>query len=221
MGKYQEEKKTPIIMVKKRRTLLPPSLSEKTGVIARSETVKMEDPVSVGSSSPAVDTHPPEASASKKKRKRRRFPRQPHWTHEFTHNCVEKVKSLFPHLRAESGGFLPLKIGITNDFAAFLTEHPETELTLDEWSCAISCITTRQVYLLRTAVAGIPRYGLDGLPAVFDPIFPDTCYHLTHYWYAAADIPVASDNPAHYADAIRYNARTLPQGSLLPLTRRV
>ena len=40
MGKYQEEKKTPIIMVKKRRTLLPPSLSEKTGVIARSETVK-------------------------------------------------------------------------------------------------------------------------------------------------------------------------------------
>lgn len=24
MGKYQEEKKTPIIMVKKRRTLLPP-----------------------------------------------------------------------------------------------------------------------------------------------------------------------------------------------------
>ncbi len=125
----------------------------------------MEDPVSVGSSSPAVDTHPPEASASKKKRKRHRFPRQPHWTHEFTHNCVEKVKSLFPHLRAESGGFLPLKIGITNDFAAFLTEHPETELTLDEWSCAISCITTRQVYLLRTAVAGIPRYGLDGLPA--------------------------------------------------------
>ena len=45
MGKYQEEKKTPIIMVKKRRTLLPPSLSEKTGVIARSETEKMEESV--------------------------------------------------------------------------------------------------------------------------------------------------------------------------------
>ncbi|WP_255924381.1 hypothetical protein, partial [Klebsiella pneumoniae] len=40
----------------------------------------------------------------------------------------------------------------------------------------------------------------------FAPIFPDTCYHFTHYWPAAADIPVASDNPAHYADAIRYNA---------------
>ncbi|WP_309485656.1 AraC family transcriptional regulator, partial [Escherichia coli] len=29
-------------------------------------------------------------------------------------------------------------------------------------------------------------YGLTG----FAPIFPDTCYHLTHYWPAAADIPV-------------------------------
>lgn len=57
--------------------------------------------------------------------------------------------------------------------------------------------------------------------AGFAPIFPDTCYHLTHYWPAAADIPVASDNPVHYADAIRYNARTPLQGSLLPLTRLV
>ncbi len=55
----------------------------------------------------------------------------------------------------------------------------------------------------------------------FAPIFPDICYHLTHYKSAAADIPVASDNPAHYADAIRYNARTPLQGSLLPLTRLV
>ncbi|SQM11769.1 protein FimG-like protein [Escherichia coli] len=47
----------------------------------------------------------------------------------------------------------------------------------------------------------------------FAPIFPDICYHLTHYKPAAADIPVASDNPAHYADAIRYNARTPLQGS--------
>ncbi len=74
---------------------------------------------------------------------------------------------------------------------------------------------------------------LDGNPSVpvgecrcrlsldLPPIFPDTCYHLTHYWPAAADIPVASDNPAHYADAIRYNARTPLQGSLLPLTRLV
>ncbi|MDA5584891.1 hypothetical protein PDN79_29725, partial [Escherichia coli] len=46
-----------------------------------------------------------------------------------------------------------------------------------------------------------------GTVSGFAPIFPDTCYHLTHYWLAAVDIPVASDNPVHYADAIRYNAR--------------
>ncbi|PAW91758.1 sensor dcuS domain protein, partial [Klebsiella pneumoniae] len=29
------------------------------------------------------------------------------------------------------------------------------------------------------------------------PIFPYTFYHLTHYWFAAADIPVANDTPVH------------------------
>ncbi|EGK31166.1 putative transposase, partial [Shigella flexneri K-304] len=68
-----------------------------------------------------------------------------------------------------------------------------------------------------TAVRSPESNGIAG----FAPIFPDICYHLTHYKPAAADIPVASDNPAHYADAIRYNARTPLQGSLLPLTRLV
>lgn len=53
--------------------------------------------------------------------------------------------------------------------------------------------------------------------SVFSPIFLGTCYHLTHYWIAAADIPSANDNPAHYADTIPYSVRTPPQGFLLPL----
>lgn len=53
------------------------------------------------------------------------------------------------------------------------------------------------------------------------PIFPYTFYHLTHYWFAASGIPVANDIPAHYADAIRYNARRPPQGSLPLLTHLV
>ncbi len=71
--------------------------------------------------------------------------------------------------------------------------------------------------LLSITTGAIPALLTGG----FAPIFPDICYHLTHYKPAAADIPVASDNPAHYADAIRYNARTPLQGSLLPLTRLV
>ncbi|MGT0763135.1 hypothetical protein ACVOEA_23325, partial [Shigella sonnei] len=49
----------------------------------------------------------------------------------------------------------------------------------------------------------IRYFWLTGISRGFAPIFPDICYHLTHYKPAAADIPVASDNPAHYADAIR------------------
>ncbi|MDA4479712.1 proQ/FINO family protein, partial [Escherichia coli] len=77
---------------------------EKTGVNARSETENMEESVSECIISPSDDTHNNDAPACKKKKKILRFPRQPHWTHEFTHDCVEKVKSLFHHLRAEGGG---------------------------------------------------------------------------------------------------------------------
>ena len=38
-------------------------------------------------------------------------------------------------------------------------------------------------------------------------------YRFTHYWFAAADIPVANDIPVHCADAIRCNVRRPPQGS--------
>ena len=46
-------------------------------------------------------------------------------------------------------------------------------------------------------------------------------WNLFRILVTTVDIPVASDNPVHYADAIRYNARTPLQGSLLPLTRLV
>ncbi|EEA7419042.1 proQ/FINO family protein [Escherichia coli] len=164
MGKNQEERKTPVIVVKKRRTFSPPSLSEKTDIIAPVFTEQTAESAPAGINSSAVETHIPEAPAKKKKKKKRRFPRPSHWTREYTHECVEKIKILFPHLRAEGGGFIPLKIGINNDISAFLAEHPETELTMDEWLCAVSCITSRRVYLQRTAVAGVPRYGLDGHP---------------------------------------------------------
>ena len=53
------------------------------------------------------------------------------------------------------------------------------------------------------------------------PIFPYTFYRLTHYWFVAADIPVANGIPVHCADAIRCNVRRPPQDSLPLLTRQV
>ncbi|HFS3366039.1 TPA: hypothetical protein ACHYXO_005681, partial [Escherichia coli] len=152
MGKNLEEKKNPVIVVKKRRSFSPPSLAEKKDVIAPALTEQATESVSSGISSPAVETHIPEAPARKKKKKRQRFPRPSHWTSEFTHDCLEKVKALFPQLRAKGGGFLPLKTGITRDITTYLAAHPETALTLDEWNCAVSCITSRRIYLQRTSV---------------------------------------------------------------------
>ena len=57
--------------------------------------------------------------------------------------------------------------------------------------------------------------------AGFAPIFPDICYHLPHYRPAAADIPVASDNPAHYAGGSHCNSRTPMQGYAMPLLHSV
>ncbi|HBT4579611.1 TPA: proQ/FINO family protein [Klebsiella pneumoniae] len=69
-----------------------------------------------------------------------------------------KAKVIFPHLRA----FMPLKVGISRDIPAWLAEHPDAGLTLDEWNCAAFCITSRRVYLQRTSVPGALRYDLDG-----------------------------------------------------------
>ncbi len=70
-------------------------------------------------------------------------------------------------------------------------------------------------------VMAIGTAGFTAMLCGLAPIFPYTFYHLTHYWFAAADIPVANDTPVHYADAIRCNVRRPPQGSLPLLTRRV
>lgn len=146
-----QEKKTPVIVVKKRRVISPPPVVDKTA--------------SVTPSVPEVVAAPAPAAGQKKKGRPPRRPLREHWTREFTDQCMEKVKAIFPHLRAEGGGFLPLRVGISRDIPAWLAEHPEAGLTRDEWDCAASCITSRRVYLLRTAVTGAIRYDLDGKPA--------------------------------------------------------
>ncbi len=99
-----------------------------------------------------------------------------------------------------------------------------TEVGLKTVSASLADKPTEVISRLLNAKADINSATITSLEIPeggFAPIFPDTCYHLTHYWLAAVDIPVASDNPVHYADAIRYNARMPLQGSLLPLTRLV
>ena len=163
-----QEKKTPVIVVKKRRVISPTPVADKTETVIPSVP---EEPVPVADAGRNLATPIPDgaqAPAASGKKKKGRPPRRPlraHWTREFTDQCMKKVKVLFPHLRAEDGGFLPLKVGISRDIPPWLAEHPEAGLTRDEWDCAASCITSRRVYLLRTSVTGVTRYDLDGKPA--------------------------------------------------------
>ncbi|RCX99222.1 hypothetical protein DTL39_25340, partial [Escherichia coli] len=78
----------------------------------------------------------------------------------------------------------------TKDITGFRSYFPDVLRLIFEEQLSVRAIALEQL--------GLSHSG-------FAPIFPDICYHLTHYKPAAADIPVASDNPAHYADAIRYN----------------
>nr|AZF85424.1 hypothetical protein KADIGFNM_00087 [Salmonella enterica subsp. enterica serovar London] len=69
MGKYQEERKTPVIVVKKRRTFSPPSLSEKTDIIAPVFTEQTAESAPAGINSSAVETHIPKRQPGRRKRK--------------------------------------------------------------------------------------------------------------------------------------------------------
>ncbi|MCQ8846622.1 hypothetical protein NQT76_52365, partial [Klebsiella sp. KJ_S1] len=65
----------------------------------------------------------------------------------------------------------------------------------------------RQIVTNRVTFKSAIRKQISAAFGGLAPIFPYTFYHLTHYWFAAADIPVANDTPVHYADAIRCNVR--------------
>ncbi|MGT5917000.1 hypothetical protein ACRW08_21840, partial [Escherichia coli] len=76
---------------------------------------------------------------------------------------------------------------------SFFLRHPGnvTELRIDE------CIVRKYMESADRIQHSDSAVSVPFIKTGFAPIFPDTCYHLTHYWPAAADIPVASDNPVH------------------------
>ncbi|HBV1362190.1 ProQ/FINO family protein [Escherichia coli] len=138
-----QENKTPVIVVKKRRVISPTPVVDNTALVTSSVLEVTSTPAADDAGRNAVTSIPdghqaPAASGKKKKGRPPRRPIRAHWTREFTDQCMKKVKLLFPHLRAEDGGFLSLKVGISRDIPAWLAEHPE---------------------------AGLTRYDLDGKPA--------------------------------------------------------
>ncbi len=102
MGKYQEEKKTPIIMVKKRALFYPLPYLKKQ-VLSHVQRRKDGRSSICGKQFSCRRYSSPEASASKKKRKRRRFPRQPHGLMNLLTIAWKKLSLCFPILRRKRG----------------------------------------------------------------------------------------------------------------------
>lgn len=139
-----KQKNTPVIVMKKKRHIISPSPTE-------------EHVISSVSGTSFRDCGKRNTGTSDKKNRK--------WTPEFINTSIEKVKAIFPLLRAEEGGFRPLKIGITRDVTDFIAQNPDAGLTLPECQCAARIITRRWKYLERISVPGALRYGIDGLPA--------------------------------------------------------
>ena len=119
-------------------------------------------------------------------------------------------------------------IGLKNQYLVINGVLPASEAERDALAAVIWQREQEALANLPTGLSDLPTDNLYlqplnmvGVPAGLAPIFPDTFYRLTHYWFAAADIPVANDIPVHCADAIRCNVRRPPQGSLPLLTRQV
>ncbi len=146
-----QEKKTPVIVVKKRRVISPLPVVDKTESVTPS--------VPEVAAPPASDADASAAGQNKKGRPPRR-PLREHWTREFTDQCMEKVKAIFPHFRAKGGGFLPLKVGISRDIPGWLS-------TLKPGSPGMNGTVPHPVSppAVSICVTGVTRYDLDGKPA--------------------------------------------------------
>ncbi|EAN0641423.1 hypothetical protein P1J85_004449 [Salmonella enterica] len=146
-----KQKNTPVIVMKKKRHIISPPPTEEHVIIPPLPELPELPELPSGTVENKMSAH--QAKKNKK------------WTPEFINTSLEKVKALFPLLRAEEGGFRPLKIGITRDVTDFIAQNPDAGLTLPEWQCAARIITRRWKYLERISVSGTIRYGIDGLPA--------------------------------------------------------
>lgn len=162
-----QPKKTPVIVVKKRRVLVMPEnpvVNEKPQEVQKSavnENKKVQKKVQ---KKDAV------AEKTRKKqpqpwylKKQITFP--PKYPKEYFEKCFNKVRAVFPELWTDEKKNLPLKSGILQDVEKYLADNPDVDLTIEEWNCAVQVMTFRWQYLQNCTVPGATRYDLYGKPA--------------------------------------------------------
>ncbi|EAM8425488.1 hypothetical protein RF20_26170 [Salmonella enterica] len=154
-------KKTPVIVVKKKRqfTLTPTSVTE--NVAPAPDTEKITAPVA---ETPPLKKQLPPSGLNKKQRK---YLRRKQERRDILRNGRQKLplfRQLFPLLWPEDNAFRPIKIGILSDVEMFINENPGCGLSLHDCRCVLSWVTGRLTYLCLFS-HGAVRYDLDGVPS--------------------------------------------------------
>ncbi|EIS1474310.1 hypothetical protein LY554_003987 [Salmonella enterica] len=161
-------KKTPVIVVKKKRqfTLSPAPVTENVAATPApaSDAEKITAPVTEPPAEGAEQLPSPPSGMSKKQRK---YLRHKQIRRDILRNGRQKLplfRQVFPLLWPEDNAFRLMKIGIFRDAEAFVNANPDCGLSPHDCRCVFSWVASRLPYL-RLFSPGAVRYDLNGLPA--------------------------------------------------------
>ncbi|EEU7751047.1 hypothetical protein HED96_004509 [Salmonella enterica] len=159
-------KKTPVIVVKKKRqfTLSPTSVTENVAATPAPDAEKI---TALVTESPAEGAEQPPSPPSGMSKKQRKSLRRKQIRRDILRNGRQKLplfRQVFPLLWPEDNAFRLMKIGILRDAEAFVNANPDCGLSPHDCRCVFSWVASRLPYL-RLFSPGAVRYDLNGLPA--------------------------------------------------------
>ncbi|EDW0701306.1 hypothetical protein KV01_005856, partial [Salmonella enterica subsp. enterica] len=154
-------KKTPVIVVKKKRQFTLTPVTENVMAPPAPDAEKTTTPVT---ETPPLKKQLPPSGLNKKQRK---YLRRKQERRDILRNGRQKLplfRQLFPLLWPEDNAFRPIKVGILSDVEMFINENPGCGLSLHDCRCVLSWVTGRLTYLCLFS-HGAVRYDLDGVPS--------------------------------------------------------
>ncbi|WP_260236600.1 inverse autotransporter adhesin YeeJ, partial [Escherichia coli] len=89
-------------------------------------------------------------------------------------------------LSGTKSGTYPVTVSVNN---YGVSDTKQVTLIADAGTAKLASLTSVYSFVVSTTEGATMTASVTDANGGFAPIFPDTCYHLTHYWPAAADIP--------------------------------
>ncbi|HHR8284244.1 TPA: ProQ/FINO family protein [Salmonella enterica subsp. enterica serovar Muenchen] len=156
-------KKSPVIVVKKKRQITLTPVTENVPATPDSEKT-----VQAANDAAGLKPQPHPSGLTKKQRKfLRHKERMRQIRRDNIRNGRQKLplfRQVFPLLWPEDNVFRLIKVGISKDVEAFINENPDCGLSLHDCRCVFSLVTQGLPYL-SLFTPGAIRYDLCGLPA--------------------------------------------------------